>query len=93
MSYYIDSHIGKIFFHINKKSPVLISQNNSLIKRLNITFYDDVKFFQLSDFYDWIFMDIIIMNNQYYLYIHLNDHTYETLNIYYDHNEIKIKNY
>jgi len=82
MSYYIDSPIGEIYFNSPNKLSVFLSQNSYIIRRRNISFIDENKFFEFSDFYQWISMNIIKMYSRYYLSIYLNDDTYEILDIY-----------
>jgi hypothetical protein len=86
MSYYINSATGRIYFNSHKKLSVLMTQNNHTIRRSNIFFHDENTFYKFSDFYQWLSMVIIYMNNQYYLSIWLNNDTYEILDIYYDNN-------
>lgn len=85
MSYYINSIMGKIYFNSPKKLSVLILLNNNLIHRQNISFLDESKFFEFSNHYRWSYMNIIKINQRYYLYIHLENDMYEMLNICHDY--------
>jgi len=92
MSYYIDSPIGKIYFRIIKNTKIIIMQTNNSIKKLNISFVNDNLFYQLTELYDWMYMKMISMDNRDYLCIHLQNDTFEFLDIYYDHSYHRNKN-
>lgn len=85
MSYYIDSFIGKIYFNSHKKLSVIMLQTQNFVHRANISFIDESEFFRFSNFYKWVSMNIFKTNERYYLYINLENNTYEILNIYHDY--------
>ena len=85
MSYYINSPIGEIYFSSHNKLAVLLYQNNNIIRRRNISFIDEHKFSQFSDYYNWIQTNIFKADSRYYLSIYLSNNTYEILDIYYNY--------
>jgi hypothetical protein len=86
MSYYIDSPIGELYFISPNKISVLLCQNQQTIRRRNITFVDENSFSKFSDYYKWIYMNIVKRNQNYYFLIYLENYTYIVLNIFYNSN-------
>lgn len=85
MSYYIDSPIGAIYFNSPSRLHVFLSQNAYIIRKRNISFINENKFYEFSNLYKWIYMNVLSSNGRYYLSIYLNNNTYETLDIHHNY--------
>lgn len=85
MPYFIDGPTERIYFTSQNLCNINLKRDNNFIKRINITFLDDYKFFEFSNSYEWICMKTFFVREIPYLRIHINPDKYEYLQIYRDY--------